>query len=151
MSPSIKRITVSLAATSVLLCAAMVADAGGVVALTDRQLDNVTAAQGGPSATAAAGVAASGLTTLGNTDTVAVTGVGDSPFGGSNAAAVGVAFSVGRNGAIPAGSSTAVTTVTEAPGNFVVNIGWNQTIYGPGITFQAGASSSVGLLVPGMP
>jgi len=141
----------SLVAASASLCATTAAYAGGSVALTDNQLDRVTAAQGGPAALVNAGASASGLFAAGGTQTTAVTEVGDSPFGGSGAQVVGVAFGVGRNGVMPGQSSAAVSTFTEAPGNVVVNIGWNRTFYGLGLTAQVGVSSSVADLIPGMP
>jgi len=134
------------------LCASTVVNAGGPAALTDSQLDGVTAGQGGPFAEVTAGATASGLTTLGSTGTVAVTGVADSPFNGSNAYASGVAVGMGSNGLTPGTSSTNVTTFSEAPGNFVVNLSYNTTVYGVGgMTVQVGVSSSVGDLVPGLP
>jgi len=134
-----------------LLCVSAIAHAAGPVALTDGQLDGVTAAQGGPFAEANAAAFGAGLFTTGNTQTTATTGVADSPFGGSNALATGVAVGIGMNGVTPGTSGAAVTTSTEAQGNFVVNLSYNQTIYGIGTTIQVGVSSSVGDLVPGMP
>jgi hypothetical protein len=52
---------------------------------------------------------------------------------------------------MPGQSSAAVSTFTEAPGNVVINIGWNRTFYGLGVTAQVGVSSSVANLIPGMP
>ena len=77
MSITIKRMALSVVVASAFLCESAVAHAGGPVALTDRQLDSVTAAQGGPLAQVAAAAAASGLVTLGSTSTVAVTGVAE--------------------------------------------------------------------------
>jgi hypothetical protein len=112
---SIKRMALSLVAASALLCASMVVRAGGPVVLMDGQLDGVTAGQGGPFAEAAAAAAASGLVVNGNTQTHATTEVADSPFGGSNALATGVAFGLGMNGVTPGTSSASVTTFAEAP------------------------------------
>lgn len=146
MSMTIK----SLAAAGALLCASTVAHAGGPVTLTDGQLDRITAGQGGPFAGVQAGAAATGLFTIGGTQTIATTGVADSPFDGSNAYATGVAFGTGMNGLSPGQSSANVSTSTEAPGNFVTNIGYNRTVYGIGTTVQVGVSVSVGDLVPGL-
>jgi hypothetical protein len=137
------------------LCASTVAHAGGPVALSDGQLDGVTAAQGGPFAGAAAAATGLGLTTFGGTQTTAITGIGspgnDSPFGGSNATAVASAYGGGMNGPT-AGSGTAnAATYTEAPGNVGVTIGWSYTVYGIGTTLQTSVSSSTGLFVPGVP
>jgi hypothetical protein len=133
------------------------ANAGGAVALTNSQLDSVTAAQGvaGPFAGAAAAASGLGLTVFGGTQTTAITEVGspgnDGPFGGSNATAVASAYGGGMNGPT-AGSGTAnAASVTEAPGNVSVTIGWNYTVYGIGTTLQTSVSSSTGLFVPGVP
>jgi hypothetical protein len=157
MTITIKAMALSLATASALLCASTVADAGGPVALTNSQLDSVTAAQGvaGPFAGAAAAATGLGLTTFGGTQTTAVTGIGspgnDGPFGGSNATAVASAYGGGMNGPT-AGSGTAdAATLTEAPGNVGVTIGWNYTVYGIGTTLQTSVSSSTGLFVPGVP
>ncbi|MGH7116616.1 MAG: hypothetical protein ACREE9_19225 [Stellaceae bacterium] len=139
-------------AAGALMFASPIAYAGGPVSLTDGQLDQVTAGQGGPFAEVAAGATAAGLFTTGNTQTIATTGVADSPFDGSNAMASGVAFGVGSNGVSPGSSDANVSTFTEAPGNFVVNYASNRTIYGAGgATLQVGISVSVGDLVPGLP
>jgi hypothetical protein len=145
----------SVIAATAFLCASTVAHAGGAVALTDGQLDGVTAAQGGPFAGSAAAATGLGLTTFGGTQTTAITEVGspgnDSPFGGSNGLAVASAYGGGMNGPI-AGSGTAnAATYTEAPGNVGVSIGWNYTVYGIGTTLQTSVSSSTGLFVPGVP
>jgi len=152
MTITIKSMALSLATASALLCASTVADAGGAVALTNGQLDRVTAGQGGPAGLVSAGAAASGLFAMGNTSTSAVIGVGDSPFDGSTAVVTATAFGLGSNGVSPGQSATEVNTFTEAPGNFVVNFGWNKTITGAGgATLQVGVSGSVANLVPGMP
>jgi hypothetical protein len=135
--------------------ASMGVDAGGPVALTERQLDNVTAVQGGPFAQSAAAATGLGLTTFGGTETTALTGIGspgnDGPFGGSNAQASAVAFGGGLNGVLPGSGTANAGTATEAPGNVVVNIGWNYTVYGIGTVVQGSVSSSTGLFVPGVP
>lgn len=151
MTFTIKTMALSLAAATALLCVPMVADAGSPVALTDGQLDRVTAAQGGPAGLVSAAAMGLGLFAIGNTSTTAVTEVGDSPFDGSGAQVTGVAVGIGKNGVSPGQSSASVSTFTEAPGNFVLNGGWNMTVYGLGVTLQVGVSSSVGDLVPGMP
>jgi hypothetical protein len=140
----------ALVAAGTLSCASMVADAGSPVTLTDRQLDRVTA-QGGPAALVNATATGSGLFTTGTVQTAAITEVGDSPFDGATAVATGQAFGLGTNGAAPGTSSTNVTTFTEAPGNFVINVGWNRTVSGMDSTFQVGVSVSVANLIPGLP
>ena len=146
-----RKTTLSILAAGVWLGTPTGVVAGGQVTLTERQLDSVTAAQGGPAAESAAAAAASGLTTVGNSSTVAVTGVGNSPFNGSTGQATGVAFGLGANGVIPGTSSATASTFAEAPGNVVVNLNYTQTIYGIGSTLQVSVSASTGLFVPGLP
>lgn len=150
--PTVKVTTAQLLVmASAFLSAPMVAEAGSPIALTNSQLDRVTAAQGGPFAEANAAATGAGLLASGNTGTIAVTGVGNSPFHGSDAYASGVAVGTGSNGLTQGEASTAVTTFSEAPGNFVVNMGYNTTIFGLGTTVQVGVSVSTGDLVPGLP
>jgi hypothetical protein len=156
MSISLKTVAVSVVGAVTLLFAAMVARAGGPVALTDNQLDRVTAGDTPPVfATAAAAGAGLGLRAFGGTMTSALTGVGspgnDGPFGGSNAQAIAYGFGGGLNGVLPGAGAASATTATEAPGNLVVNIGLNYTVYGIGTVVQGSISSSTGLFVPGLP
>jgi len=156
MTTSIKRVALSLVAVGTLSCASTIADAGSPVTLTDRQLDRVTAGQTPPVfATSAAAAAGLGLTVFGGTQTTAVTVIGspgnDGPFGGSTAQAVAYAYGGGLNGVLPGSGAANATAATEAPGNLVVNIGMNYTVYGIGTVVQGSISSSTGLFVPGMP
>jgi len=155
MATVAKSMALSLLVSSALVCASTVVHAGGPIALTDGQLDGVVAAQGGPFAGSAAAATGLGLTTFGGTQTVAVTGIGspgnDGPFGGSNAQASAYAYGGGLNGVSPGSGTANAAAVTQAPGNLVVNIGWNYTVYGIGTTVQGSISSSTGLFVPGMP
>jgi hypothetical protein len=133
----------------------MVAYAGSPLALTDNQLDRITAGDTPPVfATAAATAAGLGLTTFGGTQTTALIGVGspgnDGPFGGSNAQAVASAYGGGMNGVSPGTGAASATTTTEAPGNVTAHIGWNYTVYGIGTVVQGSVSSSTGLFVPGV-
>jgi hypothetical protein len=150
-----KTMAVSVVAAVALLFAAMGADAGSPVALTERQLDNVTAGQGGPFAGSAAAATGLGLTVFGGTQTTALTGIGspgnDGPFGGSNAQATAYAYGGGLNGVLPGSGTANAVAVTEAPGNLTVHIGWNYTVYGIGTAVQGSISSSTGLFVPGLP
>jgi hypothetical protein len=143
----------SLIAAGALSCASTIADAGSPVTLTDRQLDRVTAGQGGPFAASAAAATGLGSTTVGGTQTTALIGIGspgnDGPFGGSNAQAVAYAYGGGMNGVIPGSGTANAATVTQAPGNLTVNIGWNYTVHGIGIVVQGSVSSSTGLFVLG--
>jgi len=156
VSITIKTMAISMVFGGTLLFAAMGVGAGGPVSLTERQLDNVTAGQGGlPFATSAAAATGLGLRAFGGTQTVAVTGIGspgnDGPFGGSNAQASAYAYGGGLNGVSPGSGTANAAAVTQTPGNLVVNIGWNYTVYGIGTTVQGSISSSTGLFVPGMP
>jgi len=155
MSITLKTMVVSVVAAATVSVASVGVDAGSPVALTERQLDNVTAGQGGPFAGSAAAATGLGLTVFGGTDTKAVTGIGspgnDGPFGRSNAQASPSAFGGGMNGVLPGAGTASAATVTQAPGNVVVNIGWNYTVYGIGTVFQGSVSSSTGLFVPGVP
>lgn len=155
MSISSKTMAVFVIAAIALVFAAMGVDAGGPVALTERQLDNVTAGQGGPFAGSAAAATGLGLTVFGGTQTTAVTGIGspgnDGPFGGSNAQAVAYAYGGGMNSVLPGSGTANAVTLTSAPGNLTVNVGWNYTVYGIGTVVQGSVSSSTGLLVPGLP
>lgn len=156
MSITLKTMAVSVVAAVTVSFASMGVDAGGPVALTERQLDNVTAGQGAPPVFAGSAAAATGLglTVFGGTQTTAVTGVGspgnDGPFGGSNAQASAYAYGGGLNGVFPGSGTANAVTATEAPGNLTVNIGWNYTVYGIGTAVQGSVSSSTGLFVPGL-
>jgi hypothetical protein len=145
-----------LAAVGALLSAASVADAGSPVALTNSQLDGVTAGDTPPVfATADAAGAGLGLRAFGGTMTSAVTGVGspgnDGPFGGSNGQAIAYGYGGGLNGVLPGAGAASATTATEAPGNLTAHIGMNYTVYGIGTVVQGSISSSTGLFVPGLP
>jgi len=156
VSITIKTAAISMVFAGTLSFAAMGVDAGGPIALTERQLDNVTAGQGTPPVFAQSAAAATGLglRTFGGTQTTAVTGVGspgnDGPFGGSNAQAIAYAYGGGLNGVLPGSGTASAVTATEAPGNLTVNIGWNYTVYGIGTAVQGSISSSTGLFVPGL-
>ena len=162
MTISLKGMALSLIVAGAFSCASMVVYAGSRVPLTDNQLDFVTAGniisgQGGglPFATSAADATGLGLRAFGGTQTMAVIGIGspgnDGPFGGSNAQASAYAYGGGLNGVSPGSGTANAAAVTQTPGNLVVNIGWNYTVYGIGTTVQGSVSSSTGLFVPGMP
>jgi len=156
MSITLRIMAVSVVAAVTVSFASMGVDAGGPIALTERQLDNVTAGQGTPPVFAQSAAAATGLglRTFGGTQTTAVTGVGspgnDGPFGGSNAQAIAYAYGGGLNGVLPGSGTASAVTATEAPGNLTVHIGWNYTVYGIGTAVQGSVSSSTGLFVPGL-
>jgi hypothetical protein len=155
MSITMKTMAVSVVVAGTLSFASMGVDAGSPVTLTERQLDNVTAGQGGPFAGSAAAATGLGLTVFGGTQTTALTGVGspgnDGPFAGSNAQAIAYAYGGGLNGVLPGSGTASAVTATEAPGNLTANIGFNYTVYGIGTMVQGSISSSTGLFVPGLP
>jgi len=153
---TIKAIAIAAVSAGVLLFAAGGVSAGGQVSLTERQLDSVTAGQGGlPFAASDAAATGLGLTVFGGTQTMALIGIGspgnDGPFGGSNAQASASAYGGGLNGVLPGSGTAHAAAVAGTPGNLVVNIGQNYTVYGIGTVLQGSFSSSVGLFVPGMP
>jgi hypothetical protein len=136
----------SLAAAGLLL-SPLSARAGGAIALTDGQLDRVTA--GGATVISSSDAQGLGVfataTTTGNTFvTQGASQIPGNPgLGTSMGIAVGTAVGVGTNlgvqGAAPASSGTAVTTAGVADGNFVVNSTNNYTLQGAGgVTFQLG-------------
>jgi hypothetical protein len=49
------------------------------------------------------------------------------------------------NGVLPGSGTANAVTLTSAPGNLTVNIGWNYTVYGIGTAVQGSVSSSTGL------
>jgi len=156
MTFSLKEVALSSIVAGTLSCASMIAHAHGPVALTDNQLDRVTAGDTPPVfATSAAAAAGLGLRTFGATQTTAVTVIGspgnDGPFGGSSAQAGAYAYGGGMNGVSPGSGAANATAVTEAPGNLTAHIGWNYTVYGIGTVVQGSVSSSTGLFVPGLP
>lgn len=140
-------------AASALLCAAWAAHAREPIALTDRQLDSVAA--GNAYTTATANGQATGLYTMGFTTTTANTTGSNSPWGGSGGSSSGVAFAEGSNVSSPGTASTSVTTGGGASGNLVLTETVTDKtlsggpIGGNGVSFSAGFTYSIGLLVPG--
>lgn len=137
----------SLAAAAVVLSGSGTARAGGPIALTDGQLDRVTA--GGATVVSSADAQGLGVfstaTTTGNSFvTQGASQVPGNPgLGTSMGVAVGTAVGVGTNlgvqGAAPASSGTAVTTAGVADGNFVLTSSNNYAVQGAGgVTFQVG-------------
>jgi hypothetical protein len=137
----------SLAAAATLLSSGLTAQAGGPLALTDRQMDRVTAggATVGSSADAyGLGVFATATTTGNTFVTQGASPVPGNPgLGTSMGVAVGSAVGVGTNlgvsGAAPPSSGTSVTTSGTADGNFVINSTSNYVLQGAGgVTYQLG-------------
>ena len=117
------------------------------VALTDDQLDRVTA--GGATVLSSSDAAAAAAFALTNTTSNAFIAAEESPFKGqpnlgpTGGVAVGTALAVGTNGLLtgepPASSATSVQTGGTADGNLVFNSTFNHTTQGAGgVTFQAG-------------
>ncbi|MGA8758936.1 MAG: hypothetical protein WB611_22015 [Stellaceae bacterium] len=138
-----------------MLFAVAAANAGGKVALSDNQLDSVTAGSAIVYSNAAA--QATGLITIATTGSGSAlgsnTGVEDG-FGSNGGVSIGTAVSYGTDGAAqgypPATSTTSVTTGGSAQGNFVLDMsGGGQVTAGP-LTIQAGFTSVYGVYVPGL-
>jgi len=130
------------------------ARSGRAVELTPDQLDRVTA---GTAVAADANSAATGVLTIGITNTNAVVGVNRGPnptLSSSGGLAVGAATSFGTNLAAntgqPATSGTSVTTGGSADGNFKVNISNNQALSALGVTIQVGFTSAYGAFALGL-
>ena len=130
-----------------LVCGAVAAQAGSPIALTDGELDRVSA--GGAAVVSVSDAQATGRLALTATTGNSFVVPESSPFPGqpglgpAAGAADGTALAVGTNlgaqGQPPVSSSTAVTTAGIANGNQVFNSTVNQTVHGAGgVTFQAG-------------
>jgi hypothetical protein len=140
-------------AAAIALMSAAGVQAGGAVALTDAQLDSVSA--GDAFTTGTANGQATGLYTIGFSGTTADTTGSNSPWGGSGGSSSGVAVAVGSNFTSPGTASTSVTTGGTASGNFVVTeVVTDKTlsggpIGGNGVSFSAGYTYTFGALIPG--
>jgi len=145
-----KTLTLSLVAAGATLCGLASANAGKAVALSDGQLDNVTA--GSAIVFSNAGAQATGLITMAGTASNSALGSNASVedgFGSEGGVTVGSAVAYGSNGG-GATSSTNVATGGAAQGNFVLNIsGGGKVTAGP-LTIQAGFTSVYGVFVPGL-
>ena len=144
---------VSFAAANMLVFAAGLAQAGGPMALTDSQLDGVTAGSAFVAATATG--QSTGLYTQGGTQTFAAVTGSNNPFGGEAGLASGSAFTSGSNLISPGTATTSVVTNGGASGNLVYVVTVNdQTleggpVQGSGWSFSSGYTYVVGGLVPG--
>lgn len=138
---------VTLATTGLILCSTMSAFAGGRLALTDGQLDRITA--GGGIVVSTTDAAAFGVVGLTATTSNSVVGQGVSPYpgqpqlgvtaGAADGTALAVGTNLGRTGQPPSSSATNVQTAGVADGNLLINSTINQTVHGAGgVTFQAG-------------
>jgi hypothetical protein len=149
MLTTIKALTLSVAATGVLLCLANIADAGGPIALTDGQLDRIT----GGSITVASGSSATSqalwTSTQTNTSTIVASEPGRVPGAETQGGlASGTAASYGTNfantTAPPPSQSTNVTTGGTVGGNLVITTSNNTTLSALGLTIQTGFTSVYG-------
>jgi hypothetical protein len=138
---------VNLAAAGLILCGTASALAGSPHALTDRQLDHVTA--GGATVVASTDAQAAGVIALVATTGNSLAGQGISPYPGqpelgnsvgvADGTAVAVGTNLGQQGQPPASSNTAVMTAGIADGTHLISSTVNQTARGAGgVTFQAG-------------
>lgn len=149
MARKLRTLTLSLAAGGALLCASAGARAGKPVALTDGQLDHVTAGSAIVFSTAAA--EATGKITAASTGSNSAfgstQGVEDG-FGSEGGISTGSAVAFGMNG--NPSSSTNVTTGGAVQGNFTLVISGGGKVIAGGLTVQAGFTSVYGVFVPGL-
>jgi hypothetical protein len=144
---TMRKSVIGLVAAGPLLCGAGSALAGSPMALSNDQLDRVTAG----AATVASSVNAQALGALALTTTTSnsIVAGGIAPYpgqpgltddtGAADGTAVAVGTNVGLQGEPPPSSSTSVTTSGSANGNLVITSTINRTIQGAGgVTLQAG-------------
>ncbi len=126
-------------------------------ALTDGQLDFVTAGNAA-SVASSTNAAAAGALALTGTTSGSIVALEASPYPGNpdlgpvgaatDGTAVAVGTNVGLTGEPPTNASTNVTTAGVANGNQVINSTVNQTVQGAGgVTFQAGWTFVYGAFV----
>jgi hypothetical protein len=152
---NIKKLIFPLAAVTALLCVSANADAGGPVALTDGQLDRVTAS--GALVFSTADAQAAGLIVQASSGANSAfgsnQGVQDG-FGSESGLATGTAVSLATNGAAKGGpaatSSTSVTTGGFPEGNYTMTITANRTSSALGLTIQGGFTFVYGVFIPGL-
>ncbi|HJU19090.1 MAG TPA: hypothetical protein VJ770_21755 [Stellaceae bacterium] len=152
-----KAFSPTLAAAGALLWASAGAYAGAPVALTDHQLDHVTA--GSAIVFSNADAQATGLnvsaTTLSNSILGTNQGV-ENGFGSEGGVGSSVAVAWGLNplgnsgGAPPPSSSTSATSGGAAQGNFTLSIGGSGTSSALGQTIQISTTAVYGAFVPGL-
>jgi hypothetical protein len=161
-----KKLSFSLAVAIGLLYAPAIAQAGGPIALSDGQLDHLTAGSALVSSTADA--QATGLKAYANTLSNSALGSNasvENGFGsqGGNTSGVAVAWGLNPLGnsngngmtangapAPPPTSSTDVTNSGAAQGNFTLTIAGGGTSSALGQTIQVGFRSVYGVFVPGL-
>jgi hypothetical protein len=142
-----EKLTILAAVATLVVSALPAARAGGPVALSDGQLDRLTA--GEAVVVSSTNGQANGVLAVTQTTSTSIVAGGLAPYAGQPGltndagAADGTATAVGTNlaaqGDPPASSGTSVTTGGSAAGNLVVTSTYNQTFHGAGgATFQAG-------------
>lgn len=145
--PSAEKLKILPAVAIFALAVSSVAQAGQPLALSDAQLDRVTA--GEATVMSSTNAQANGVFALTQTGSNSIVAGGVAPYAGQPGltddagASDGTATAVGTNlavqGAPPASSGTSVTTGGSAAGNLVVNATYNNTVHGAGgVTFQSG-------------
>lgn len=146
--------SLSLATSTMLLSISPIANAGGPIALSDGQLDRLTA--GAAVVFANSGGLATGLitgaTSAANTIYGSTQGVEDG-FGSEGGLAVGTAvtFTAGQaQGAPPSTSSTNVSTGGAAEGNFTMSFSGGGKVTAAGLTIQSGFTAVYGAFIPGL-
>jgi len=147
------RVFAAMTSVGLALCGASGALAAPS-ALSDRQLDAVTA--GGVAVVVSADAGAVGNMTLGGTTTTATAIGGASPdqpgLTSGAGLADGVAIAVGTNFGLPGGppsTSTSVQTDGAATGNMVIKSTVNSTMHGPGgVTMTVGWTYVFGMWMP---
>ena len=150
-----KGLTFSFAAVSAVLCVSPIANAGGPISLSEKQLDRVTAS--GALVFSTADAQATGLITQASAGANSVfgsnAGVQDG-FGSEAGLSSGTAVSLGSNGqakgAPPATSNTSVTTGGVPEGNFTMTFTANKTSSALGLTIQGGFTFVYGVFIPGL-
>ena len=145
----IKTFTLSVVAIGVLVYSTHIARAGSSIALSDGQLDHITA--GGVTVTAGAASTSQALWTSAQSNTTTIVGSAPGRVSGADTQgglATGTAISNGTNfantTAPPPSQSTSVTTGGTVGGNLVITMSNNTTLSGLGLTIQTGFTSIYG-------
>ena len=147
MKATIRTCFIGLSAAGMMLYGSLNALAAGPVALSDKQLDLVTA--GGATVFSSTDANAYGALALAGTTSNSFVVPEASPYPGqpnlgpaagvSEGTSLAVGTNLGMQGEPPTSTGTSVQTAGVADGNLVINSTVNQTVHGAGgVTFQAG-------------
>ena len=149
-----KNIKMLAAAAGTLMWLANIADAGSPTALTNAQLDRVTA--GGVTVAAGADATSQALltSTQVNTNTIVASAPGRVPGaetqgGLASGTAVANGMNFGNTTTPPPSESTSVTTGGSVGGNLMITMSNNTTLSALGLTIQTGFTSVYGGAVLG--